>query len=268
MKYKEQTKESFVMLSSHEKQFHLPIAKGDIGRYCILPGDPGRCKKIAAYLENPTLIAQNREYEIWNGTLCGKTVTVCSTGIGGPSTAIAVEELAACGADTMIRVGTCGGISLKVESNDLVIASGAVRQDGTSHEYAPPEFPAVSDTEVLFALVKGAREHDLKYHTGVVQSKDSFYGQHSPARMPIAGALQAKWEAWKRLGVLASEMEASTLFTVGAALNLRTGAAFHVIWNQERFLAGLDGDAQESHDTDRAVRAAIYAIENLIEVDG
>jgi uridine phosphorylase len=253
------------MLDSHEKQFHIPLSYGEVGEYCILPGDPGRCEKIAAFLDNPHHVIQNREYNVWNGTLKGKTVTVCSTGIGGPSTAIAVEELAACGARTFIRVGTCGGISLDVKSGDAVIASGAVRQDGTSHEYAPPEFPAVPNSDVLFALVKAARELGYDHHTGVVQSKDSFYGQHSPLRMPIASALTEKWEAWKRLGVLASEMEASTLFTVGAALGVQTGAVFHVIWNQERANAGFDTSKDEKHDTEKAIKVAIRAIEHLIE---
>lgn len=255
------------MLSTHEKMYHIGASAGEIGKYCILPGDPARCEKIAAYLDGVTHHGMNREYNIYNGYLLGERVTVCSTGIGGPSTAIAVEELAMCGADTMIRVGTCGGISLSVKSGDIVIASGAVRQDGTSHEYAPPEFPAVSDTDVLFALVGAAESIGADSHTGVVQSKDSFYGQHSPARMPIANALGDKWEAWRRLGVLASEMEASTLFTVGASLGLRCGAAFLCVWNQERYLAGLDSDAEETHNTDLAVRVAVEAVKSLILKD-
>ncbi|MBO4979148.1 MAG: uridine phosphorylase [Clostridia bacterium] len=251
------------MLDSHEKQFHIPLSRGDVGEYCILPGDPGRCEKIAKMLEKPSQIIQNREYNVWNGTLCGKCVTVCSTGIGGPSTAIAVEELVACGAHTLIRVGTCGGIALPVKSGDVVIASGAVRQDGTSHEYAPPEFPAVPTPEVMFALMQAARGLKYSYHTGVVQSKDSFYGQHSPWRMPTSSALAEKWEAWKRLGVLASEMEASTLFTVGAALGVQTGAVFHCVWNQER--ANEYGDFSEGHDTEKAIRVAVEAIRLLIE---
>ena len=215
------------MLHSEQAQYHISARKGDIGGYCLLPGDPGRCEKIAAYLEEPYRLCQNREYNIWCGTLVGELVTVCSTGIGGPSTAIAAEELAACGAHTMIRIGTCGGIALPVEAGHLVIASGAVRQDGTSRDY----------------------------------------GQHSPARMPTSSDLLAKWEAWKRLGVLASEMEAATLFTVGATLGLRTGAVFSSVWNQERFLAGLDTDAEEMHDTDSAIRCAIGALRILIAKD-
>lgn len=255
------------MLDSHQLQYHISAKPGDIGKYCILPGDPARCEKIAAYLDNATHFGMNREYNIYNGYLLGERVTVCSTGIGGPSTAIAVEELAACGATTMIRIGTCGGISLSVKAGDAVIASGAVRQDGTSREYAPLEFPAVSDTNVLFSLCDSAKALGAVYHAGVVQSKDSFYGQHSPNRMPTATELNAKWEAWKRLGVLASEMEASTLFTVGAYLGLRCGAVFSCVWNQERHALNMDSDETENHDTDLAIRIAIGAISNLIQND-
>lgn len=255
------------MLSSHQKQYHIGVAYGEVGKYCIVPGDPGRCEKIAAYLENPHHVSTNREYNIWNGTLCGETVTVCSTGIGGPSTAIAVEELVMCGVTTFIRVGTCGGIDLDVKSGDAVIASGAVRQDGTSREYAPIEFPAVADSDVLFALREAARELGYPNHTGVVQAKDSFYGQHSPARMPTSSQLAEQWEAWKRLGVLASEMESGTLFTVGSYLRVRCGSVFACVWNQERFLAGLDTHEDETHDTDKAIKIAIRALEKLIAQD-
>ncbi len=256
------------MLKTDALQYHINCCPGDVGGYCILPGDPGRVEKIAAYLTNATKTSQNREYTIYTGTLHGERVSVCSTGIGGPSTAIAVEELAACGAHTFIRIGTCGGISTLVRAGDVVVATGAVRQDGTSGEYAPYEFPAVSDPDVLFSLVQSAKELQFSYHAGVVQSKDSFYGQHSPHRMPTYSALSEKWEAWKRLGVLASEMEASTLFVVGAALGLRTGAVFHVVWNQERAALGLDTDATEDHDTDKAIRVAVRAIENMIAENG
>ena len=255
------------MLSSHEKQYHINVSTGDVGKYCILPGDPGRCEKIAAHFDEPYFVSQNREYTIWNGKICGETVSVCSTGIGGPSAAIAIEELANCGAHTFIRVGTCGGIDLSVKAGDAVIASGAVRQDGTSREYAPIEFPAVSDPEVMIALREAAKKLDIPNHTGVVQAKDSFYGQHSPERMPTAGDLTQKWEAWKRLGVLASEMESGTLFTVASFLRVRCGAVFSAVWNQERANAGLDTDADEHHDTEDAIRIAIEALKKLIRED-
>ena len=252
------------MLKTEGAQYHIGVSSEQIGGYCLLPGEPERCEKIASLLDDAHYVGMNREYNIWNGTLEGERVTVCSTGIGGPSTAIAVEELAACGAHTLIRIGTCGGIDLPVRAGDVVIASGAVRQDGTSREYAPIEFPAVPDAGVMMALHEAARELNFPVHVGVVQSKDSFYGQHSPARMPISGELLAKWEAWKRLHVLASEMEAATLFTVGASLGLATGAVFLTVWNQERFLAGLDTDGAEVHDTERAIQVAILALRKRI----
>lgn len=255
------------MLNFVEKPFHIPTEAGKVGKYCILPGAPERVEQIARRLEQPVFVGSNREFTIWNGKLDGTLVTVCSTGIGGPSTAIAAEELADCGAEALIRVGTCGGISTKVQSGDVVVASGAVRQDGTSHEYAPPAFPAVPDANVLFALTATAKERDVRYHVGVVQSKDSFYGQHSPDRMPTVSMLHEQWEAWKRLGVLASEMEASTLFTVGAARGIATGAVFHVIWNQERVLAGLDTVENKSFNTSRAIDVAVEAVRKLIDTE-
>jgi uridine phosphorylase len=246
-----------------ELQYHIRCRRGDLGGYCILPGDPGRVSLIAAYLDNAAEVAHNREYTTFTGTLLGEKVSICSTGIGGPSAAIAVEELAACGVHTFIRVGTCGGISTIVRPGDVIIASGAVRQDGTSREYAPIEFPAVPDFDVLFALKTAAEAERFNYHIGVVQSKDSFYGQHSPERMATSSELLAKWEAWKRLGVLCSEMEAAAIFTVGATLGVRCGAVFHCVWNQERENQGIADDVHE-FNTDKAIRTAIGAIATMI----
>ena len=162
-----------------DKMFHIHCVPGDVGRYCILPGDPGRVEAIAAYFDDAKQIAYNREFNVWTGYLLGEKVTACSTGIGGPSTSIAVEELHMCGADTFLRTGTCGGIDINVKSGDVVVATGAIRYDHTSLEYAPIEFPAVPDLEVTNCLVKAARDLGLPLHTGVVQNKDSFYGQHS-----------------------------------------------------------------------------------------
>jgi uridine phosphorylase len=246
-------------------QYHIQCAPGDVGRYCILPGDPGRCEKIAAYFHEPKKVAQNREFTTYTGTLDGVKVSVTSTGIGGPSAVIAMEELAVIGADTFVRVGTCGGINMKVKSGDCVIATAAVRHEGTSREYAPIEYPASSDFEVLEALVTAARELKFPWHAGVVQCKDSFYGQHSPERMPVSQELLYKWEAWKRLGVLASEMESAALFTAAAALNVRCGAVFHVVWNQERKAAGFT--EPDDMDTDKAIQVAINALRGLIKAD-
>ena len=166
----------------------------------ILPGDPGRVPAIAALFDDAKQIAYNREFNVWTGTLLGEKVTACSTGIGGPSAVIAMEELHKCGADTFLRTGTCGGIALEVQSGDVVVATGAVRYEHTSREYAPIEFPAVADFQVTGALVQAARSLGFPLHTGVVQCKDSFYGQHSPEASPVYYELQQKWESWKRLG--------------------------------------------------------------------
>lgn len=252
-------------MKERDLQFHIACQTGDVGRYCILPGDPGRCEKIASHFDNPVHVAQNREYNTYTGTLLGEKVSVVSTGIGGPSAAIAMEELAAIGADTFLRIGTCGGIDLQVQAGDLVIATGAVRHEGTSREYAPLEYPAVPDFSAMMSLVDAAKAAGVRWHAGVVQCKDSFYGQHSPHRMPVESELLAKWEMWKRLGVLASEMESAALFTVAAARGLRCASIFHVIWNQERELAGLS--QVESHDVDLAVRLGVEALRLMIQRD-
>ncbi len=246
-----------------EKQFHLACQTGDVGRFCLLPGDPGSCEQIAQFLDAPKKISQNREFVTYTGTLCGKSVSVVSTGIGGPSAAIAMEELVRLGADTFIRVGTCGGIDIAVQGGDCVIAQAAVRQEGTSREYAPMEYPACADFSVLEALAQTAKQSGKTAHVGVVQSKDSFYGQHAPETMPIAGELQAKWEAWKRLGVLASEMETAALYTVAAVRRVRCGAIYQVLWNQERRAAGLPDETAE--DASDAIKIAVGAIKLLID---
>ena len=248
-----------------EKQFHIRCVEGDVGRYCILPGDPGRCKSIAAHFDDAVLVSQNREYTVYTGTLLGEKVSVCSTGIGGPSAAIAMEELHAIGADTFVRVGTCGGIDLNVRSGDVVVATGAIRYEHTSLEYAPIEYPAVADFEVMTALVQAAKNLGKPLQVGVVQCKDSFYGQHDPKRMPVSYDLLQKWEAWKRLGVKASEMESAALFVVANALGCRCGSCFHVIWNQEREAAGLDQDMSE--DTSSAIAVGVEALKLLITAD-
>lgn len=244
------------------KQYHIALEEKDSAKFCILPGDPGRVEKIAQYLDNPQFIASNREYTTWSGGLCGERVLVTSTGIGGPSAAIAMEELCAIGVRTFIRVGTCGGINMDVKSSDVVIATGAVRFDGTGREYAPIEFPAVADFEVVSALVASAQELGEKWHTGIVQCKDSFYGQHNPSRMPVYYDLLNKWESWKRLGVMASEMESATLFVVASALGAKCGSVLNVIWNQERKAAGYH--EPDDFDTDRGIRVAVGAVKKLL----
>ena len=252
-------------MQQQEKQYHIRCAEGDIGRYVILPGDPGRCEPIAALFDNAQHISFNREYNVYTGTLLGEKISVCSTGIGGPSAAIAMEELHNIGADTFIRTGTCGGIDLDVQSGDIVIATGAIRFEHTSMEYAPIEFPAVPDFTVTNALWQASISLGYPTHTGVVQCKDSFYGQHSPDRMPVSYELLQKWEAWKRLGVKASEMESAALFVIASALKCRCGSCFHVVWNQEREKAGLD--QKMSEDTSMSVRVSVEAMKLLIAQD-
>lgn len=246
-------------------QYHLQIRPGDVGRYVILPGDPKRCEKIAKHFEDAKLVADSREFVTYTGYLESEKVSVTSTGIGGPSASIAMEELVQCGADTFVRVGTCGGIDLDVKGGDIVIATGAVRMEGTSREYAPIEYPAVADLEVANALVAAAKELGFTYHTGVVQCKDAFYGQHEPEMMPAGYELINKWEAWKKLGCLASEMETAALYIVAAKLHVRVGACFLVMANQEREKLGLENPVV--HDTDMAVQVAVEAIRKLIKED-
>ena len=247
------------------KQYHIQVGKGEVGRYVILPGDPKRCRKIAQYFDDPVFVADNREYVTYTGTLDGVKVSVTSTGIGGPSASIAMEELYRCGADTFVRIGTCGGMQTEVKSGDIVVATGAIRMEGTSKEYAPIEFPAVANLDVINALVEGARKEGCEFHTGVVQSKDSFYGQHAPERMPVSYELLNKWKAWKRLGVLASEMESAALYTVAATLGVRCGSVFNVVWNQERKKAGFV--EEDCLNTEKAIKVAVDAIKILIEED-
>ena len=248
-----------------DKQFHIHCVEGDVGRYVILPGDPGRCEKIAALFDDAHFVAQNREFTIYTGTLLGEKVSVCSTGIGGPSASIAMEELHNIGADTFIRVGTCGGIDLDVRSSDVVVATGAIRFEHTSREYAPIEYPAVANFDVTCALVQAAKNLGKSLKTGVVQCKDSFYGQHEPQVMPVDYMLQQHWGAWKKMGCLASEMESAALFIVAQYLRVRCGAVFLTMANQEREVLGLSNPVV--HDTDMAVRVGVEALKKLIAQD-
>lgn len=248
--------------SENGVQYHLGIKAGDVGKYVILPGDPKRCAKIAAYFDDARLIADSREFVTYTGYLEREKVSVTSTGIGGASASIAMEELVRCGADTFLRVGTCGGIQKEVKSGDLVIATGAVRMEGTSREYAPIEYPAVADYSIVRALDEAAWKRKFPYHIGVVQCKDSFYGQHEPEVMPVGYELTAKWEAWKRLGCLASEMESAALFIAASHLHVRVGSVFLVVANQEREKLHLENPVV--HDTEAAIVTAIAAIRSMI----
>ena len=245
------------------RQYHIGLKEGDVGEYVILPGDPKRCKLIARYIENAQLVADNREFVTYTGELYGKKVSVTSTGIGGPSAAIALEELVRAGAKKFIRVGTCGGMDLDVKSGDIVIATGAIRMEGTSKEYAPIEFPAVADHDIVSELINTAKALNLNYHVGVVECKDSFYGQHEPEKMPVSYELMNKWNAWLRLGCKASEMESAALFIVGSYLRVQVGSVFLVVANQEREKQGLENPVV--HDTDKAIGLAVETFKFMID---
>lgn len=247
------------------KQYHTGVGPGDIGKYVIMPGDPKRCEKIAAHFDDARLVADVREYVTYTGFLDGVKVSVTSTGIGGPSAAIAIEELSKSGADTFLRVGTCGGMQLDVEGGDIIIASGAVRMEGTSREYAPIEYPAVANVDVMNAMISGAKKLGAKYHVGVVQCKDSFFGQHEPEVMPVSYQLENRWEAWLRMGCLGSEMESAALFIAGSFLRVRVGSVLLVVANQERAKKGLPN--AQVHDTEIAISTAVEAIRQLIKED-
>ena len=250
---------------NEENLYHLGFNPKEIrGEFAILPGDPGRIEQIAAHFTDAVPVSYHREFNIWRGFAdAGRMhpVFLCSTGIGGPSAAIAVEELHMAGVTHFIRVGTCGAMQTDILSGELVIAQSAVRQEGTALHYAPIEYPATADFEITTALKQAADRLAVKSRVGVVQCKDSFYGQHSPGRMPVSHELEQKWEAWKKLGVLASEMESAAIYTAAAALGCKAGCVLHVVWNQEREAAGLDNP--EVHDISVAVKCAALAVKLL-----
>lgn len=248
--------------SEDERCYHIGVRPGEVGKYIILPGDPKRCAKIAKYFDNPVQVADNREYVTISGTLLGEKVSVCSTGIGGPSASIALEELSQCGGEVFIRVGTAGGMELSVKSGDVVIAESAIRMEGTSKEYAPIEWPATADFFVTKELYDAANRLGFKNHVGVVQCKDAFYGQHKPEDLPVSYELLDKWQAWLKLGCKASEMESAALFTVAAYLKKKIGTVLFIVSNQERVKAGMSNPIY--HDTDKAIQVAIEAIKEMI----
>lgn len=243
------------------------IGFGDVhgAKYAILPGDPGRVENIAQCFDNPCFYRQNREYTTWFCECAGEPVVVISTGMGGPSTAICVEELFETGVRNFIRVGTCGGMATNVIGGDLVIATGAIRMEGTTREYVPVEFPAVANIDVTNALVRAAEQAGAVWHTGILHCKDSFYGQHDPDRMPSGYELKDKWDAWIKAGCLASEMESATLYIVSQILGARAGCICGVVWNQERERQGLSNP--HSHDMSLAIKTAVWAVRILIEQD-
>lgn len=236
-----------------EKMHHIACRRGDVGRYVLLPGDPGRVPMIAGYLDNAGKVASNREYTTYTGTLLGEKVSVTSTGMGCPSAAIAVEELAAIGADTFIRVGTSGAMQPYLQPGDLVITWGAIREEYTSQQYEPLAFPAVADMDVTLALRQAAQERGVPFHVGITHSKDSYFGQHEPKRMPVARDLQDRWQAWVQGGTLCSEMESSTILVLSTILRCRAGGIM--------ITGGTHSDLTE------LLATAVGGVKNLIELD-
>ena len=248
-----------------ELMHHIHMKEGDIGKYVILPGDPGRVEKIAQFLDDPVYVTTNREYTGWNGKVEGETVTVMSTGMGGPSTAIGVEELKKIGAEVLIRIGTCGGIDPEIAPGTLIISTGAIRKERTTREYVPIEYPAVPDYHLVRELEEAAERLGYPTALGVTESKDSYYGQHSPNSMPVRDELNMKWQAWKEAGAVASEMEGAALFIVSSVRRMRSAAIFLLCRNIER--ENKYGLYDTEWDTAHAIETAVEAIRSLIKKD-
>lgn len=249
-------------LVSAGKQYHIACGPGDVGRYVFLPGDPGRVPMISAHLDGAREVARNREFVTFTGSLDGVDISVCSTGIGAPSAAIALEELATIGAHTFIRVGRSGGLQADLPVGSIVIATGAVRDEGTSRAYLPLEFPAVADLAVVNALVEASSGLGLPFRTGIIESKDAFYAEIRPGSMPLADELTRRWSAYRQAGVLASEMEAAALFVIAAWKGLRAGCVVQVSDNQ--YAGHHLGPEVSMHDP---IRIGIEAVRNLLRSD-
>lgn len=243
--------------------YHLKLKPGDVGRYVLMPGDPKRCTQIAKCFDKPELIADNREHATYSGYLNGVRVSVTSHGIGGPSTAIALEELVKVGADTFIRVGTSGGMQMNLPAGYLAIATGAIKADGTAHNYIPLEYPAVPDFDLFQILCESAKKLNYRFCTGVFHCKDAFYAQHHPEWMAVKEELITKWNAYIEVGAVCSEMESSTMFAVSQALNVRAAAIMLIAANQVRKAAGIDDEVVR--DSSGSINVAIEALKILID---
>ena len=248
------------------KMLHIALGPEDAARYALIPGNPDRCTKIAAFLDDPVKVAQNREHTTYAGTVGGERVLVVSTGMGGPSTAICMEELARIGVDTFIRVGTCASTSTAVGIGDIVIPTGAVRMEGTGLHYLPLEYPAVPDFGLVKTLEQAAIDTGFDPILGVVIHKDSFYTEIDPQTKPVGSELVAKWKAYLAGGAVATDMETATLCLVAASLGLRAATVL--------VSATSDGDpaakdvsaAAYPHDfEERPIRVAVEALRQLID---
>jgi uridine phosphorylase len=245
-----------------DEQYHLEVTSDDVADSVLLPGDPGRIETITDCWDDADIVADHREYRTATGTTDGAPISVTSTGIGSPGAAIAVEELARVGADTLIRVGSCGAIQPETEIGDLIITSGAVRQEGTSDEYIREDYPAVADHAVVAALAAAAEELGYDYHVGLTASTDSFYaGQSREGFGGYRGRdAEAKIEELKRANVLNFEMEASALLTLANIYGLRGGAVCTVYADRTTGEFEVTGEQ-------RAAKTASTAVGLLAEMD-
>ncbi|TDD81668.1 nucleoside phosphorylase [Actinomadura rubrisoli] len=244
-------------MNSDKLAHHLHLRARDVGRYALLPSNPDQVASIAALLDEPEFVARNREFETWRGTAGGETVVVTSTGVGGPSTALAVEELAALGVDTMIRVGVSGSMQPGTANGELAVLTGAIRDEGTTRQYLPVEFPAIADIDVVLALREAADRAGVPYRCGPAHTKDSYYGETEPDRMPLAASLTERFEAWRRGGAICSEMETAAMLIVGTVLNVRTGSVV-MMWSQDAI------DTGTAPSTDPLLATAVDAMRRII----
>lgn len=210
-------------------------------------------------------MASNREHTTWAGELDGETVAVTSTGMGGPSTAIAVEELIHVGADTFMRVGTSGAMQPETQPGDVAVISAAIRDEGTGLHYLPMEFPAVAHQDLITGLVGAAQELGKRYHVGVSQSKDSFYGQHSPESMPVAARLKERWDAWVKGGCLVSEMECATLFLVASTRRVRAGGVMMIMGHHD--FAPMTDAEKDASQIANLIPTAVEGMRRVIAAD-
>ncbi|MGO4679432.1 nucleoside phosphorylase [Microbacterium sp. 2MCAF23] len=240
-------------------QHHIHLADADSAAYALLPNDPAHSKIVASYLDDARLVAQNREFETWRGFLDGTPVVVTSTGVGGPSTALAIEELYKTGVRTFIRVGVSLTMQPFVKTGDLAIITGAIRDEGTSRQYLPIEVPAVGDFDVIAALRRGADLAGARRHLGIAHSKDSFYGETEPDRLPLARRLRENLELWAGIGALNSEMETASVYAVATALGARAGSVV-MMWGD-----GASGDNPPS--LEQLHRTGVEAVRLLISQD-
>lgn len=243
-------------------QYHLDVGPDDLADAVLLPGNPERVDKITALWDEYEERASHREYRTATGAYEGTPVSVTSTGIGSPSAAIAVEELARAGVDTFVRVGSCGAIQPDMSVGDLVVTTGAVRQEGTSKEYVREDYPAVADYEVVCALVAAAERLGYDYHAGVTMSADSFYaGQGRPGFEGFrAAGSDSLVEELREANVKNIEMEASAILTVANVYGLRAGAVCTVYANRVTGEFRTEGES-------RAAETASLAVHLLARMD-